>query len=251
MPPDYSPSKSQDELRRRAISRVRKCLALAESSNPHEAEIALRQARKLMDRYHLDQAECLSSTVEEQELRVATGKRMPPLWVQLLTDVVAKAFGCSLLFARYPRGGVYAVFIGTAGAPEVAQYAYDVLARQLQTGKHKLLGSIPVGGRGVRRKIGARYAEHWVLAVRERVEQFAGMDPDTEQAVGSYLSIHYPDVVPAVPPRRRKLSVAELLAAHAGSHDGRSAALHVPVREDQGEGLLEILPVAPGAAQGS
>ena len=37
--------------RERALEKIKKCLALAESPNPNEAESALRQARKLMEKY--------------------------------------------------------------------------------------------------------------------------------------------------------------------------------------------------------
>lgn len=38
----------------RELEKIKKCLALSQSSNAHEAESELRQARKLMDKFHLD-----------------------------------------------------------------------------------------------------------------------------------------------------------------------------------------------------
>ena len=36
------------------MDRIKKCLALSASSNEHEAEAALRQARKLMEAHHIN-----------------------------------------------------------------------------------------------------------------------------------------------------------------------------------------------------
>ena len=39
------------------IKKIKKCLRLSASSNEHEAETALRQARALMEKYGIDDAE--------------------------------------------------------------------------------------------------------------------------------------------------------------------------------------------------
>ncbi|HHM9894520.1 TPA: DUF2786 domain-containing protein [Pseudomonas aeruginosa] len=42
-----------DRNKEQMLEKIKKCLAFVESSNPHEAEAALRQARKLVDKFHL------------------------------------------------------------------------------------------------------------------------------------------------------------------------------------------------------
>ncbi|PIA66345.1 hypothetical protein CDR19_15110, partial [Ectopseudomonas toyotomiensis] len=37
--------------RKKALDKVKKCLALANSSNPNEAAAAMRQARAMMEKY--------------------------------------------------------------------------------------------------------------------------------------------------------------------------------------------------------
>lgn len=52
---------NQDKI----ISKIKKCLALAKSNNPHEAAAALRQARKMMTQYQINEADVLLSDIGE------------------------------------------------------------------------------------------------------------------------------------------------------------------------------------------
>jgi len=51
--------------RARAPDRIKKCFALAKSSNPHEAEAAMRQARKIMDKFKLKIGDVHATQTEE------------------------------------------------------------------------------------------------------------------------------------------------------------------------------------------
>lgn len=53
------------EKRARAMDKIKKCIALAQSSNPHESEAAMRQARKLMEKYRLEISDVHATEAEE------------------------------------------------------------------------------------------------------------------------------------------------------------------------------------------
>ena len=226
------------QAREKALAKVRKCLALGQSSNSHEAETAMRQARKLMDRFQLDQVDVLASNIEEHSMPVSTSSRMPPRWIRMLSQVVAEAFGCIYITTHHFKSGCHIVFIGPIGAGEMAAYAYGVLSRQLATNKKQFQLQLPERGVGFKRRMGTHYAEHWIDAVRQKVNTFAGMDEGTEEAVNAYMGKEYPDLGYPKPQRRKKATREELVAMMAGADDGKKATLHVPMGADK-QVLLE------------
>lgn len=66
---------SKSFSRERALEKIKKCLALAESTNPNEAESALRQARKLMEKYQLEMSDVDSSRADEYVHQVGKATR--------------------------------------------------------------------------------------------------------------------------------------------------------------------------------
>ena len=102
----------------RIIDKIRKCLALAKSSNPHEAAAALRQAQTLMRLHGIDEDTLELAAVKEASQAVAS--EQIPTWDGRLARMVADAFGCRLLIAAWkvgPRANVSSwTFIGVGAA---------------------------------------------------------------------------------------------------------------------------------------
>ncbi len=219
--------------RERLLAKIKKCLALAGSSNPTEAETALRQARKLMEALGLTMDEVEASKVSEIFRRTGNGEmRQAPTWVGMLSNLVGSAFSCTTLMRRGP-GGNGVVFVGVDPAPELASYTFDVMFRQLTASRKKFLADNPVphrrGMRNTRRKEGALFIEGWLHSVSQMIQDFAGMDEETARAVNAYMAQGYPDIRPARPARKKKLelnSMAELRAIQEGIAAGREARLH-------------------------
>ncbi len=223
--------------RERALEKIKKCLALAESTNPNESESALRQARKLMEKYQLEMSDVDSSRADEYVHQVGRATRQSAQWVRMLGVVVAESMGCICFFRSGARGQAL-IFIGSVGSGELAAYAYDVLSRQLQVMKKQYLDGLPDFGRAYKRKMGTLYAEGWIAGIANRVQQFAGMDEQTDKAVTAYCDKHYPDVSIS-DFKRRKVSRDEYEASLAGQDDGGKVSLHRPMgREEQT--LLEM-----------
>lgn len=82
-----------------AIGKIKKCLALAKSSEPHEAAAAMRQAQKLIEQFGIEHPELLAAGVGEVWSKSAAASR-PVRYEVALASAVAEAYGCALLFTR-------------------------------------------------------------------------------------------------------------------------------------------------------
>ena len=120
------------------VDRVRKLLAMSEdTSSPHEAAIAAKRAASLMQKYNLDNANILISTltdddIVENTIESAQGKRIPR-WIMLLLVPVANLHDCKV---RYVYQGTNHLktpqFIGTTEDAMVAGYVFEFLVRELK-----------------------------------------------------------------------------------------------------------------------
>jgi len=224
-------SELDPEKRKRALDKIKKCFALAKSSNAHEADAAMRQAQKLMDKFKFELGDVHASRAEEFTLKVGKGKSMPARWVRMLAATVAKAFGCINLYG-YGRSGQTLTFIGDTGTAEMAAYAYEVLARQLTDSRRNYLSGLQFASPSNKRRAGDLYAESWITSVARRVEEFAGVSEEVERAISAYMSKHHPDV-PVGNMKRRKVSPQEYGAYQQGLEDGAGVSLHTPMGHDQ------------------
>lgn len=221
--------------KQRALERIKKCLALSESSNPHESEAALRQARKLMEKFRLEMSDVDASRAQEYELYLGPAKRSPVFWVGRLANTVATALAC-VCFIRHGRQGQALIFIGETGSGELAAYAYTVLARQLEQHRKEFISGLTDLPRGKKRVLGTRFAEGWIASVAVRVNEFACMTPEAERSINAYVEQHYPNV-PDAKVRCRVVSREEYLASLVGEEKGKEVTLNRAVGEDE---LLRI-----------
>lgn len=129
-----------------ALDKIKKCLALAASPEAHEAAAALRQAQKLMAQFGLSEADVTLADVAEVRQQAQNVPMVP--WEVALASLVATAFGCETYTTQRPKLGKglqvrrlrYYVFIGVGPAPEVAGYAFDVLACQCAKDRRRHIG---------------------------------------------------------------------------------------------------------------
>lgn len=211
------------------LEKIKKCFALAKSSNPHEAEIALRQARKLMEAHQLDMDAVLSSTT--REIRMAAGKR-PPTWSSCLGIACAKAFGCRMLDSATYSGRAF-IFIGQGDAPTFSYYAYEVLHRQLLSARKEYVNTLFRCKLSTKRRRGDIFANSWVNAVRKLITQFADNNPIDDESITAYMNKNFPSVI-TKELASKKISKKDHDAAYSGFKSGQSAQIHQPMgRESQ------------------
>jgi len=88
----------------RIIDKVKKCIALSKSDNPHEAAAALRQAQALMRKHGIDEAGIVASEVSAADVEHKSGNTArPPAWETMLMMLVGTAFGCKGMFVPAPK----------------------------------------------------------------------------------------------------------------------------------------------------
>ena len=169
--------------REQAIRKVLACLRLSKSSNPHEAAAALRQARALMEKYGLTEADAHGFDIREADS--ATGFRggMVPQSLVVLSVVVADCYRCMAIISRQKNfvGGKTTVrFYGTGADAQIAAYAFTVLRRQLQGAKGKHTARIRK--RANRDARGEAFAIGWIRAVRSLLPE-GDMPPELGLAI--------------------------------------------------------------------
>ena len=222
--------------RDRILRRIRACLALADSPEPHEAAAALRQAQKLMRRHDLTREEAGLSHAS-----TGAGSRAlnPRAWVATLIALVGRAFAVHPVYLPVRGGGARVEFIGRGVAAKVAVYAYEVLRRQLVRDRARVLRTMLRLKRTTRVRRAEVYCEGWVSAVAERVHDMARGLPPRED-VDRYLAVRgrSTEMVETQSRRMRKGDVAAMLS---GMADGAQAVLHHGV---SGDGPAPQLPGA-------
>lgn len=173
---------------KKALEKIKKCLRLASSSNPHEAAAALRQARALMEKYQVDQVDVEIADVEEHGAR--SGSKINPVkWESQLASTVARAYSCRLIFMA---GIGDWRFIGEMA--EVASYAMAVLLRQVRQARRTYIAeNLKRCKPATKTKRADVFCDAWVWAVHGKVLEFAGAKPS--QAVEAYVAKHHPELV--------------------------------------------------------
>ena len=212
-----------------AIEKIRKCLALAKSSEPHEAAAAMRQAQALIKQFGVENPELLAAAVSEDWAKSGASKT-PTRYEVVLASTVASAFGCDLVFSRQLNKSGFAIdggysFIGIAPSPEVAVYTYTVLRRQLLKARAEYIKSALK--RYSKNKIAAAdlFCEGWIVAVRRLI---AAVAPSAEQAraIDAYMRINHA-TLGTVAPREAAggKSVSAMNHKSSGYMEGQHARL--------------------------
>lgn len=211
----------------RTLEKIAKCFALAESSNPYEAEAALRQARKLMEKHQLTEQDVASHEIRQYELRIGDADREPPIWCIQLAEVCASAMH-SLLVIRHGASGQYLIFVGLQDHADWAAYAWQVLHRQLKLARREYTASLKRCRMATRRRRGDLFARAWIQAVRELITDFSGLDESTQKRLEQWRDEKYESLQP-IEPVERKINSRDRNAIRAGLSAGRRARLHRPV----------------------
>nr|WP_295782149.1 DUF2786 domain-containing protein [Rhodoferax sp.] len=218
--------------RDQALSKIRKCLALGKSTNPHEAANAMRQAQKLMAEYKVSDHDMSMADVNEARVRA----RSPALnvWEVRLANLIADAFGCEQFSARgeyLTHAGSWAhkreyVFVGLDAAPTVAAYVYDVLARQCAAARLAHIRKQPKACKPLTKTSrGDEFARGWVSGVRQLVERFATGERDAPLLL-AYMQAKHPDLTTTPPRDSTALRKVAFGHAMAGMDAAQSAQLN-------------------------
>lgn len=209
-----------------AISKIKKCLALAESLNKHEAASALRQAQALIRKHGVNELELISAEIARCDA-IASAKSRPSEWESLLASTVAKVFGCRALFVTDGTAARWA-FIGAYPTNELAQYGFVVMLEQLKAQRNeyrkKHCMHLIEANRVIRADL---FCLGWVDAVRRNVQALARKLTNSP-AINAYLETNFEVITDLVVTNRsagKELTVREEEAMEIGAAAGRIANL--------------------------
>ncbi|POR07683.1 DUF2786 domain-containing protein [Diaphorobacter sp. LR2014-1] len=183
------------------LGKIKKCLALSSSDNPHEAAAALRQANALMAAHGVSAEHISMADIGQVQTGSRTMARNKPAhWEGALAATVGKAFGCQLMLHRnlvvgsktkVLNDGAY-IFVGIAAQAEIAAYTFDVLARKLKKTRsawiaEQLDGMSKLrGGKRMATSLGDEFAIGWVQQIARLVQVFA-QPTEVERAIARFI----------------------------------------------------------------
>lgn len=208
---------------KKILDKIKKCLALARSSNANEAAIALGQAQKLMARHGITDADLELSEINQADVH-ACNARNPTQWVIALMCMVAEAFGCEPVLGSKLKGADVS-FIGPGSQPEIAAYAYTVLYRQLRADRGHYISSLNIRLKAsTKTRRGDLFAEAWVTEAAKKVQKMVRSE-HTSQLIETYKEQHFTGLS-ETKGRICKPHKRDHAASLEGRVKGRQAQLH-------------------------
>ncbi len=158
-------------MNEKILRKIKRCLALAKSSNANEAATALRQAQALMQKHQISKSDISAADICSHCVSVGAGIK-PPVYIVGLINLIRKAFGVEMVYRSTYNGSRWeggVEFIGFEGAAEVAGYAMTVLGRQLKLDRTAYLKNLAGQRRSTKTRRADLYARAWVKAVGLKV----------------------------------------------------------------------------------
>lgn len=213
----------------RILNKIKKCLALSQSPEPAEAAAALRQAQKLMEMHGISQADLSRADLGEAEVKSKVSVSRPKDWELRLLNLVAKAFGCKLLWTKSSSYSVDVygryVLIGLKAQVQLAQYTAEVMQRKLIKARGTFTNSLPSYlSRGEKTVQADGFCHGWVMAISKTVHEFA-LNGETKELIDG--RVNELSTGQAKVQKRR----AGTVGLNAGLEAGSSESIHRPVSD--------------------
>lgn len=204
--------------RAKALDKIRKCLRLAKSSEPHEAAAALRQAQTLMREYDLDENDVHAAEVREASVRASA--RRPVSWEVHLVNTIAAHFACRIVFA-FEHGVPTYVFMGLSAHAEIASYAFATLLRQAKAARTAYIAkALSRCGPSSKTARADAYCAGWVLSATDLCLALVPSH-DESRALDAYSAKRFGDLT-TTKGRDRRRSLGDRIS---GLIDGERARL--------------------------
>ena len=211
------------------MSRLQRLIAMTnDSSSPHEAEIAARRVKKLMEKHNLTETDLKYSTiVEEGTDSVYARVESPPEYLRALVAVIETVFDCKAVYRQ--RATMHIVFIGTKVDAITAKYAMEVLGRQLKNDRKTFISilnnKLP---KDRKTKLANNFAMGWVSVVWKKASCLCSNDTEKQAIVQGYFDKKYPDIegLKERGQATQDLTKSDCIAREMGREKGEQAQLH-------------------------
>ena len=206
------------------IEKIKKLLALANSSNEHEAALAASHAQRLLSEHNLAMADIEAAHRPDKADKVeANVSKTLPKWLRILSSGVSTAFDCQAV--HYPSTGKM-VFIGIGADVQIAAYTFaylDRTARKLCANymKYQVSDTIPNRHRELMRQ---SYYLGAITTINQRLREQKQQTPITPGALvpvkAGLIKKAMNDIGPIRTVRTRK-SYINSDAYNQGQNDGK------------------------------
>ncbi|KNC89689.1 DUF2786 domain-containing protein [Trabulsiella odontotermitis] len=174
--------------REKYLAKIKKLLNLArKSTNTNEAAAALRQAQNMMREHNVSEVEAEFTGISEASTKGAPNHaQTPPKYLIYLVEIIKRAFGVQAYFTwretkffyRNPRRVV--TFYGPDSRPQIAAYAFDVLARQMTTARKAFISELHRNTKPANRTAKAdQFCEGWASGVWHIVAELVPTESET------------------------------------------------------------------------
>lgn len=221
------------------IERVKRLLAMAaDGSSPHEAAIAAKRARSLMDKHQLS-VEDFAETDEFGMTNVSKARAFTPLWEQTLAVCVAKYNDCIVDFELF-FGKRRLRFKGFESDVMVAEFMFYYL---IENGKRCC--KMHMGGGHYNASVGtafkSAYASELVLKFNElmaaREAESTGAGKGLMVVKSQLVAEHFGAANYGKSSHRRRANAETFAANAAGAEAGRNTSIHTGVDGDSHTGI--------------
>jgi hypothetical protein len=236
----------RDPATEKILERARKLLALASSTNEHEALLAMERVRELYAKYNLEH---MASAGNDSfvHLVISHGKKRVETWEQRIVSVLLEHFFVTALtFKQYDPIALEKVrateLIGTRENVLMADYVYHFLYQQTEFLADEASRTQRICGRSERNSFKLGVLEGFSKKLRSGEKSMHEANP-TPTPVGNalakfrgdtkldnYLAGIYPNLVSS----RRSAPRVDANAYYAGSDAGKSITLNKPITTQMG-----------------
>jgi hypothetical protein len=239
----------QDPQTERTLEKIRKLLSLAQSSNEHEALLAMTRVREIYARLNLDHMQSRSKD-EFVHLVISTGKKRFEAWeLKTLSILIAYFFVRVLTLEQFEVSTCEKKqafeLIGTRENVLMAEYVYHFLIQQVE---HLIDQMIPAKGRKFSRIEKNSYRlgilDGFSKKLASSLKIVAPVDPDSKslmvvRALSQFqkdplLTEYLGDIYPGLAQRPPPSATVDAQAFEDGHKAGHKINLHKPLNEKQG-----------------
>lgn len=212
--------------------RIKKLLALAGSSNEHEAYLASQKALELQNQYNIDISLLEEKDIDIGETETELGGRVPMEWSYLLS-LLQEYYHVEVIYRKGYRTTSY-VLIGEKGNIQIANYVLAYLKREIDNNYKKFLKQHKAENEVKGRNLRASYAAGFYKGIREVLNSTKKETISTAQErglvvidkkVSEYLKQKYPHLTRRAVQRRAYNSSAY----SAGVTQGQNTTLNAGI----------------------
>lgn len=156
------------------LNKIRKIMNLSQSTNQHEASIALRQAQKLMHQYNVTFLDLETSLIKQTNVVSPSNATNPPEWLNALIALINKVMGTKAFLDWHSEKHCRIVtFYGLEEKPELAAYAFNSVGLHLKKAVTNYLLAQPVIQPKTKRARAANFRLGFVLGLYNELETFS------------------------------------------------------------------------------